>query len=159
MTSLGIRAETSAVNWAVVTGSTDEPVLVATETASAPVSYDEAGALGWFRNALAQLIETYSPEVVAIRSPETVRGPSLQTSMHRRCRVEGVIMETAQSSGLKVVVGPLATISKNLGTRAAKHYLETTELRGIDWSKHPKNRREAILAGASVLPASGVEEA
>jgi hypothetical protein len=64
-------------------------------------------------------------------------------------------METAHCCGIAVVTGPLATISKNLGTKAAKKYLETDDLRGLDWSKCPKNRREAILVAASALPSSG----
>ena len=156
MTALGFRAETNAINWAVVKGSTEEPILIAADSSAAPVTYDEGPALRWFHDKVRQLVETYSPQVVAIRYPETVMRASPQTSMHRRCRVEGVLMEAAQSSGVKVVAGPLATISKNLGSRAAKKYLDTNELRGLDWSKHPKNRREAILVGASVL---GSEEA
>jgi hypothetical protein len=152
MIALGLRAETSAINWAVVKGSTEEPILVAADSAAAPVAYDETSALTWFRKKFTQLVEMYSPNVVAIRYPETVMRPASQTSMHRRCRVEGVLVEAAQSSGLKVVTGALATISKNLGTKAAKRYLETSELRGLDWSKQPKNRKEAILAAASALP-------
>lgn len=153
-TALGLRAEVSAVNWAVVEGSREAPVLVAADQAVAPATYDEAASLGWLRAQVRSLIETYSPQVVAIRYPETVIRSSAQSSMHRRCRVEGVLVEVARSCGAQVLTGALATISKNLGAKAAKKYLETDELRGLDWSKYTKNRREAILVAASALPSS-----
>ena len=66
--------------------------------------------------------------------------------------IEGVILEAANSMGLRVVTGALTSISKNLGTKAAKHYLEGNDLRGLDWSRYPaKNVREAILVAASAL--------
>ena len=151
-TALGFRAERSAINWAVVEGSREEPVLVAADQAVAPATYSEGAALVWFRDQVRQLIQVYSPQVVAIRYPETVIRSSAQLSMHKRCRVEGVLVEVAHSSGITVLTGALATISKNLGTKAAKHYLETEELRGLDWSGHSKNRKEAILVAASALP-------
>ena len=75
-----------------------------------------------------------------VRYPETVLRSSQPLSMHKRCRVEGVVIEAVHSSGVRVLTGPLATISSKLGSKAAKRYLETDDLRGLDWSKHPKNR-------------------
>jgi Holliday junction resolvasome RuvABC endonuclease subunit len=150
--ALGFRAETSAVNWAVVEGSAEVPILTAADQAAAPATYDDPAALAWFREHVRHLIATYSPQVVAIRCPETVMRAAALSSMYKRCRVEGVLMETAHSCGVAVVTGPLATISKNLGTKSAKKYLETDDLRGLNWSKYPRKCREAILVAASALP-------
>jgi hypothetical protein len=90
--------------------------------------------------------------MVAVRYPETFGRQSVRGADHRRCRIEGVIIEASNSAGLVVIAGALASISKNLGTKAAKHYLESDDLRGLDWSKYPaKNTREAILVAASAL--------
>jgi hypothetical protein len=151
-TALGFRAEPSAINWAVVEGFLQAPVLVAADHAAAPATYDEPAALAWFRAQVLHLIQTYSPQLAAVRYPETfMRSTTLQSD--KRCRVEGVVIEAAGSCGIRVLTGALATISKNLGSKGAKKYLETDELRGLDWSKHPKNQREAILVAASALPA------
>ncbi len=150
--ALGFRAEPNAINWAVVEGSCEVPVLVGADQAAAPLAFDEAAALAWFREHVRGLIETYSPTVVGIRYPETFGSHAGNASAHRRCRVEGVIAEAAASKGVTVRTGSLVTISKNLGPKAAKKYLESEEFRGVDWAKYSKNRREAILVAASALP-------
>jgi len=71
--------------------------------------------------------------------------------MYERCRVEGVVIESLSSRGIELVIGPLATVSSGLGTKAAKQYLQRDDLRGLDWRKHRGNRREAILIAVSVL--------
>ena len=128
-------------------------MLVAADHSAAPATYDELSALVWFRTQVVHLIQTYSPQLAAVRYPETFMRSAHGSSNDKRCRVEGVVIEAAQSCGIRALTGALATISKNLGSKSAKKYLETDELRGLDWSKHPKNRREAILVAAAALPA------
>lgn len=152
MKAIGFRAEPSALNWAVVDNSTTPPTVIDVDVLTAPTVYDEPAALKWFRDNVNLLIDTYMPQVAAVRSPEThIRFPQLAT-LYQRSRLEGVIVESAHSRGINVVIGPLGTISKNLGTKSAKKYLEQDDLRGLDWRKHKGNRREAILVATSALP-------
>jgi hypothetical protein len=152
MKAIGFRAEPSTVHWAVVEGSKIEPVLIAADEEKAPATFDEAARLKWLRDRIRYLLQTYSPEVAAVRYPETFQRSPKVLPLGQRCRLEGVIIEGVQSCGVRVLTGPLATISKNLGSKGAKHYLESRELRGLDWSKYDVNRREAILVAASALP-------
>jgi hypothetical protein len=152
MIAIGFRAEPSVVNWAVVQGSSAEPVLLGADKLTAPASFDEGAALTWFRDRTQYLVQTYSPNIAAVRSPETFMPRNVKlSSLYQRCRLEGVVIEALHSSGIHVLTGALATISKNIGSKGAKHYLETPDLRGLDWSKYDTNRREAILVAASAL--------
>ena len=153
MKAIGFRAEPSAISWAVVEGSSAEPILDGADKLKAPASFDEAAALKWFREQIQRLVQAYSPDIAVVRTPETFfpRQPKYQ-GLYQRCRVEGVIVETLRSCGINVSTGPMGTISSKLGSKAAKHYLPNDEFRGLDWSNLDANRREAILAAASVLP-------
>ena len=151
--AIGFRVEPSLVNWAFVEGSPEQPVLALPPgKLTSPVSYDEPQALTSYRERVLLLLEEHSPDVVAVRYAETFGRQGVRESDYRRCRIEGVILEAANSKGVRVITGALASISKNLGTRAAKHYLQDDDLRGLDWSKYPaKNMREAILVAVSAL--------
>lgn len=153
MVAIGFRAEPSVINWAAVEGTKETPILIDAIGLKAPATYTEAAALKWFREKVAELVRGFAPDVAAIRYPETFLRSVNITSLNQRCRLEGVILEMLQSSGVPVLTGPLATISKNLGTSAAKHYLESPDLRGLDWSKYKskQNLKEAILVATSAL--------
>lgn len=151
--AIGFRVEPGLIKWALVEGSPDAPILaVPPGKLTSPATYDEPQTLTFYRERVLLLLSQHSPDVVAVRYAETFGRQSVRDSDYRRCRIEGVILEAANSRGLRVVTGALASISKNLGTKAAKHYLEGNDLRGLDWSKYPaKNVREAILVAASAL--------
>lgn len=155
---LGFRAEPGSINWAIVEGETDLPVLILADSSAAPTLYEEAEALGWFRVQVHRLIDQFSPSLVSVRFPEAFVPSRARDSDRRRSRVEGVIIEAANSKGLPVRTGALATISRRLETQPtkAKAYLTAKEFRGLDWSNYPKYVREAILVGVSGLgPADG----
>ncbi|MGO9125919.1 MAG: hypothetical protein ACLP6G_13655 [Terriglobales bacterium] len=150
--AIGFRVEPGLVNWALVEGTSEEPILVATAKIAAPATFDEPQALSFYRERVLLLLAQHSPGVVAVRYAETFGRRGVDQSDYRRCRIEGVILEASDSRGLKAVTGALASISKNLGTKAAKDYLKSDDLRGLEWSKYPaKNVREAILVAASAL--------
>ena len=152
--AIGFRVEPTLVHWALVEGTPEAPILVAADKVAPPATYDESRALTFYRERVLLLFSQHSPDRVAVRYAETFGRRSVGEKDNRRCRIEGVLIEAASSRGLKVVTGALASISKNLGTKAAKHYLEGNDLRGLDWSKYPaKNVREAILVAASALGA------
>jgi len=152
MRTLGIRAEPGAINWAVTEGSVEAPVLVAAETAEAPASYDEGQALSWYRDRINFIIDQYQPHTLAIRYAEPIGKSRGTDAAHQRSRLEGVILEAGCAKNLRIVTGPLVTITKHLGSGSAKTYLGQEDLRGLDWSEYSKNKKEAIIAAAAVLP-------
>jgi hypothetical protein len=97
------------------------------------------------------LIDAYSPKIAAVRFPESSARPTAKEGPRRRLRIEGVLIEGSNARGLHLYTGALATISKGLRSKA-KEYLESDDLRGLDWSKiRDASRREAILVAAAAL--------
>jgi hypothetical protein len=121
--ALGFRAEAHKVYWAVVEGTRKAPILVANDSAAAPVNLDEAPALSWYRSRVKHIVETYKPRVVMVRAAEPSARGSRKEGPRLRLRIEGVLLQTIDSCGLKVTIGALATISGKLGTQA-KGYIE-----------------------------------
>lgn len=148
--ALGLRAEARQINWAVVKGTRDSPVLLAHGKAAAPVDLAEAPALSWYSGRVKHIVETYTPSVAAVRSPEPIaRGAG--ESARFRLRIEGVLLQTIDACGLPVRLGALAMISGRLGSQAKK-YVERGELRGLDLSTLPIPLREAVAVAVAVLP-------
>ena len=158
--TIGLRAEPRVLHWAVVEGTQDQPVLIAHDKAETPAAYEEAAALSWFRRRVFHLIDTYVPMAAGIRFPEPSARGGNKDSAKQRSRVEGVLLEAVHSRGLTIVTGALTTIAAKLGTRKAKKYIDDAELRGIDLSRLPPPRREAVLVGVAALgePPSSEEE-
>lgn len=148
---LGVRAEPSAINWAIVEGSQEEPILHASGTEKVPAAYSEAEGLAWVRQKVVHIIEQYRPTGVAVRYPEPKALGANKDSAKARCRVEGVVLEVAAGNNLEVVTGTLNTVSKNLGSKSAKSYLSSDDFRGLDWSKSKEKVQEAILVASSIL--------
>ncbi len=116
MRAIGFRAEPAAVNWAVVEGSKDAPILLACEREVPPKTFDEVASLSWFRGRVQYIVQTYSPSIAAVRYPESFQPHVKALPLGQRCRIEGVLIEAVHASGLNTVLtGPLATIAKNLG--------------------------------------------
>lgn len=151
MKAIGFRAEPQAFLWAVVEASSGQLILIESGKSPAPRKYDEAQSLAWFRNEVRSLIDQFKPEKAAVRFPESNARKSNSKGSSQRLRIEGVILEAAQSKALSVITGPLATLTCKLNSKSAKAYLESEDFRGIDWSKISKNEREAILAAGAAL--------
>lgn len=149
--ALGLRAEAKQIHWAVVEGTRDNPILVDYGNAAAPVDLDDGPALSWYSNRVKYIVQSHQPGLATIRTAESIARGSNKEGNRRRLRIEGVLLQTIDSCGLKVTMGALAMISGKLGSQA-KHYIESGELRGIDISKFPLPSKEAILVGVSALP-------
>lgn len=149
--ALGFRAEAHKLYWAVVEGTNTSPILVAYDSAAAPVKISEASALSWYRDRVKHLVETYKPNIAMVRSAEPTARGTRREGPWLRSRIEGVLLQTIDSYGLKVSIGALATISGKLGAQA-KDYLESGELRGLDLSKIPSYAKEAVLVAVAALP-------
>ncbi|MGD1211288.1 MAG: hypothetical protein ABR973_08040 [Candidatus Acidiferrales bacterium] len=147
---LGFRAEAKEVHWAVVEGTRNAPILVARDAAAAPVTLDDAPALSWYSNRAKFIVETYKPVGAAIRTAESIARTN-NSGARRRLRIEGVLLQTIDSLGLKVILGALAMISGKLGSQA-KQYITSGEFRGLDLSKIPPPAREAVLVAVALLP-------
>lgn len=149
-TCLGVRVEPSRIHWAVVEGSRQLPTLLAADDATAPVQWEEAKALSWYRDRVLHIIGQYHPDTVAVRYEEP-KARSAGNATKRRARIEGVVLEAADSKALRIMTGALVTISSNLNTKSAKNYLKQEDFRGLDWSKQNDYRREAIMVAVSAL--------
>src|SRR5213594_1900643 len=101
---LGLRAEPRQFNWAVVEGTQQGAVLIAHETASAPINLDEAGALAWIRQRAQLVIATNKPNSAVLRAPESIARGGNMDSARRRLRLEGVLIEVCHTSGVGVTV-------------------------------------------------------
>jgi hypothetical protein len=149
--AIGFRAEPRQIHWAVVEGTRRNPIRVAHGTAAAPVDLDEGPALTWYTVRVKHIIDTHKPTVATVRTAESVARGSNKDGPRRRLRIEGVLLQTIDSCGLKGTIGALAMISSRLGTQAKK-YVNTGELRGLDLSKLPVPSKEAILVAVAALP-------
>jgi len=149
--ALGFRAEPKQIHWAIVEGTRRAPILVAHDSAAAPVNLDEAPALSWYANRVKLIVEKYRPAVCMIRSAESVARGGNKDGPRRRLRIEGILLQIIDSCGLTVSIGALAAISGKLGSHA-KTYIDSGELRGLDLSKIPVPSKEAILVAVAALP-------
>jgi hypothetical protein len=149
--ALGVRAEPAAIHWAVVTGTPDQPVREASDTATAPNTFSEGEGLVWIREKVLYIIDKYRPMKVSIRYAERNARGANKDSAKARCRVEGVVLEAAASRNLATVTGALNTFGRHLGSASAKADLDADDLRGLDWSNYKDKDREAILVAVSLL--------
>jgi|SRR5882724_3600223 len=131
---LGVRAEPSAIHWALVGGTAHKPILHASGTETAPQAFRDEEALAWIRQRLIYIVETYLPCRVAIRYAERTAKGANKDSAKARCRVEGVVLEAAGSKSLDVVSGTMKTFASHSGSASPKEDLASDHLREIDWS-------------------------
>lgn len=96
-------------------------------------------------------METFKPVAGSIRTAESVARGSNKDGARRRLRIEGVLLQTMDSCGLKVTIGALAMISGKLDSQA-KEYIKSGDFRGLDLSKIPIPAREAVLVAVAALP-------
>ena len=107
--AIGIRVEAELFHWAAVEGEPDAPILIAADEVSAPETYSEAASLSFYRDRTFHIFDQYRVSVVAVRYPEpSAPGPATD-SARKRSRIEGVIMEAANSRALSVVTGAFVT--------------------------------------------------
>lgn len=149
--ALGIRAEPTALHWAVVEGDPDRPVLRASETVQCPKAFNEPAVLAWLRKQILALLDEYGIGVVGLRLTEPIARGAARESARRRARMEGVIMEAAESGGRGLVAGALATIGRYMGSEHPKAYLSQDDLRGLEWKGKTPLQREAVLVAVAAL--------
>lgn len=152
--AIGFRVEPQTVNYAVVEGTKQEPILIVYDKMSPPNSYDEeSDKLVWYRDRLITIIEEHQPQFGAIRLPEPSSfGKIKKDSLLKRARIEGVILEGLGRKKIKCIVGALTTISSEIKSKSAKKYLSNDDFRNLDWSNiKDQKQREAILVAVTQL--------
>src|SRR4051794_30362063 len=95
--AVGFRVEPTAVHYAVVEGTLENPVLLDDGRYGAPAAYDEAEALSWYRQRTRGLLEKHTPSLGAIKFMEAVAGkgrvPRATEAFRKRHRIEGVLLQ------------------------------------------------------------------
>lgn len=150
--SIGFRVEPKAINYAVVTGTKQEPELLYYNTMNAPKSYDqEASRLLWYRNRLVTILSNDQIDFGVIRLPESV-AQTKRNLLLQRARIEGLIFAVLKELGIDCTAGALNTISSDINSKSAKKYLSQDDFRDLNWSSiKNKNQREAILTAVTKL--------
>lgn len=158
--AIGFRVEPKAIHWAVVAGSKATPQLVCCKTLAAPKTFSNSESLGWYAKEIVDVLNQHTPNVVWVREAESVV-PGPRASLISRSRIEGAIIAVASAQGLPVRLGPLATVTAQVRSKAsrsaaksrpsAKQYLLIETFRGIDWKDASANQREAILVAVAGL--------
>jgi len=160
MKSVGFRAECEGINWAIVQGSTAQPVLIAYDYIPAPKVNAEPARLAYFRERVLAVVRLHEPASAFVRFPEAYgRGNKNITSNDARLRVEGVILEALNASGVRVLTGALRPIAARLGSDEPKAYLSRDDLRGLAFPRKAPNSREAILAAVAALECHNADDA
>jgi hypothetical protein len=153
MRSIGFRAETDLVHFAIVDGDPHSAVLLAHEKLLIQQECRRSDAFSILRTQLHSVFATHAPGIAAVRCSDRPKGQSHILSLFDRARIEGVILEACGSFGIPAIPAMSPTIKSGLHTkRAVKEYVVEETIREIDLSsiKNP-NRREAIIVAISVL--------
>jgi hypothetical protein len=157
--ALGFRADTKSVYWAAVERGADSLLLLGQGVLEAPGTFGEGEALAYFAKETVTLIRQHLPAQAWIREAEGI-AQTKRAYVAKRSRIEGVVLAAATMTGVRVLMGPLASITKRVkpttkGTKkaSAKQYIdsENSTFRGIDLSSFRDNLREAIVSAAAAL--------
>ncbi len=151
--AIGFRVEPQTVNYAVVEGTKQEPILIVNDKITPPKSYlQESQQLVWYRNRLLIILEQYQPQFGAIRCAEPLSFRNTnKDSLLKRARIEGVILEVLGEKSIECITAALKKISSEINSQSAKKYLSSDEFRGINLSQINKNQQEAILVAVTQL--------
>lgn len=155
MQTIGFRAETGVVHYAVVDSALGPEALRMPADGKVLLQGDEPSpkALHLLRTQLITIIQSYKLDGAGVRLSDKPQGPANVLGMLKRARVEGVILEAIGACGLSAVAGASATIKSKMKTKTAiREYAEQDSIRGIDLSaKKNKILREAVVAAISAL--------
>ena len=155
MKAIGIRAENGKIHWAIVEGDAKNPVLVEDGKFNPPESYDLTETAKWIQTRICDIVGRHKPAVCNLRTAETflVRkpNPKQQAGSLARARFEGMVIASLAINGVEVSIGQIQQMKSRVGSKQVKAYVEEKELRGMDLSKCPKIRCEAVLAAVAAL--------
>jgi Holliday junction resolvasome RuvABC endonuclease subunit len=117
MRTLGLRAASRQIWWALVEGTADTALVVDRGVILAPKSYSDHGWLLHLRERVIALVLAHKPDRAAIKGVEgTAKGG---TTLFPRLRAEGVIAEACESQSTSAEVLVWKTIASRTGSNNA----------------------------------------
>ena len=148
--AIGFRVEGRHVHWAVVSEAEADLVLEDSGSFAAPRADTEAPALTYIRQRAERILDQHQPSHGGIKYTEPI-ARAKGDGPRARARIEGVLLQRMDESGMVTFGGAYNAISPRLGTPSAKQLLEKADLRGLDWTDVPDLIREAVLCAAAAL--------
>lgn len=150
MITMGIRAEPSAVTFAVY--DSNSGAIVNVEELKIPYAFEVPDSLKYVRNNILDVLREYKVDRAGVRITE----PNADAS-HIRVQIEGVIQEAFASSDLDAYyVGQISSISAKLGIDRADFkplVAGEKEYKVENWKSLGKNAREAVLCAIGAVNA------
>lgn len=158
MNVMGFRAEKDTVQWALVSGTLGQPVLLAHDCLRVPDNFSESDALRWFRAELQFLLGGHRPHAIAVRLLEcnltsfpTPKGLSL---IYKRARIEGILLEVCCTRQNETPWRRTFTKDNESTGGPRRDLFIYSDGREVDWREiKSKSRRQAIVIAATLLPA------
>lgn len=152
MRTIGIRAEPSAVTFAVFDSAASSVANI--EQLKIPLAFATPDKLKYVRSNLLDILREYYVERAGVRITE----PNAQRPSFDRIQIEGVIQEAFASSALQsYFVGQISSIASRLGrkrTEILPFVSGEKNYPGIaGWSSMKPNAREALLCAMAVANA------
>lgn len=155
MGAIGFRVTPTEIFYAVLEGDTNLPKIVLYEKIRMPKALDFPAALTWCRNNIIELFAEYKASACGIKMAEPLSrsmGAAAYKGSIIRANMEGILIESANYSGLKVVAGPYSSISSLIESKKPKKYIDADEFRSIEgWDQMNDKYKESILAGVAAL--------
>lgn len=163
MNVMGFRAERDTIQWALVSGTRDQPVLLAHDRLRVPDGLPESDGLRWFRSELQFLLEQQRPDAIAIRLIEchltTSPTPKGYSLIFKRARIEGILLEVCcpqqeNASWRRTITRD----DESLGGPARSLFV-TPDRQDVNWRQIPStSQRQAIVIAGTLLPAGTAQK-
>jgi len=148
---LGLRCSSKDYAYAVLDGSRDKPVVVASGLIPFPRNQSRMQSAYWFYQELEEILRTHKCTKIVIRGSES---RTKNASLVERIEHESMAYVAGGKNGIKFVGRKIrATLAKDLGLKGKASYLETK----LDCSPIPgfdalaDKVQEAIISGWSEL--------
>lgn len=163
MNAMGFRAEKDTVQWALVSGNRDQPVLLAHDRLRVPDGLSESNGLRWLRSELQFLLEQYRPDAIAIRLLEchltTFPTPKGLSLIYKRARIEGILLEVCCPRQENASWRRTITRDDESKGGPRRNLFVDPDGRDVDWREiSSKSRRQAIVIAATLLPAGAAQK-
>lgn len=152
MKVLAVRCSNTDFAYAVVEGTMDMPALLLCDETSYPNGYKEHSLFHWFHQEITELLDTHSPDGLAVKAAETMVKRS--GALDLRIRIEGIALMAAAEVGCSLACRKVkSTIAKDLGMKGKSKYLETNLDKSVipRFDSYNTKQQEAILVAWSCL--------
>lgn len=151
--AIGIRAYPRGIQYAVVSGTMEEPVLEDCQPREMPTAFSFAKGLEFVFNEVTDILGHFDVRSAAMREAEYTRFATDSPSRMRN-RVEGAAIAACAQRGIDVKIVVWKTIASVLQLEKKikrDAFMKASHLRKLDWSALSPEQRDAIAAGVAVL--------